>query len=75
MGGLEPLVMLRSNAGNQGNETESAIRQMNTLTKRPRPVVDAVIKRMLKTPPQPRTKKLKERPASKGRVHTGRTRR
>jgi hypothetical protein len=42
---------------------------------------DAVIKRMLNTPPQPRRKKSaapipkpKERPASKGRVHKGKTR-
>ena len=42
---------------------------------------DAVIKRMLNTPPQPRRKKptmpiakAKERPASKGRVHKGKTR-
>jgi len=36
---------------------------------------DIVVKRMLNTPPQPRAKKPKERPASKGRVHKGRTRR
>jgi hypothetical protein len=43
---------------------------------------DAVIKRMLNTPPQPRrkkatapTRKAKERPASKGRVHKGKTKR
>ena len=41
---------------------------------------DAVITRMLNTPPQPRRKKsapaakAKERPASKGRVHKGKTR-
>jgi hypothetical protein len=34
---------------------------------------DAVIKRMLNTPPQPRTKK-KERPARKGRVHKAKSR-
>ena len=40
---------------------------------------DEVIKRMLNTPPQPRTTKpapkAKERPASKGRVHKGKARR
>jgi hypothetical protein len=36
---------------------------------------DEVIKRMLNTPPQPRrTKKLKERPAQKGRVHKAKAR-
>ncbi len=39
---------------------------------------EAVIKRMLNTPPQPRTPKpvpkTKERPASKGRIHRGKTR-
>jgi hypothetical protein len=39
---------------------------------------DQVIKRMLNTPPQPRTTKpapqTKERPASKGRVHKGKAR-
>jgi hypothetical protein len=37
---------------------------------------DQVIKRMLNTPPKPRPKpsqKSKQRPASKGRVHKGRT--
>ena len=36
---------------------------------------DAVVKRMLNTPPQPRGEKPKQRPVSKGRVHKGRTRR
>jgi hypothetical protein len=38
---------------------------------------DQVIKRMLNTPPKPRSmpaKKPKERPASKGRVHQGKAR-
>jgi hypothetical protein len=38
---------------------------------------DEVIKRMLNTPPQPRqtrAKKLKERPATKGRVHRAKSR-
>jgi hypothetical protein len=39
---------------------------------------DQVIKRMLNTPPKPRSatpaKKAKERPATKGRVHKGKTR-
>ena len=38
---------------------------------------DQVIKRMLNTPPKPRAKppqKAKQRPASKGRVHKGKTR-
>jgi hypothetical protein len=39
---------------------------------------DSVIKRMLNTPPQPRSvapvKKAKERPAAKGRVHKGKAR-
>ena len=35
---------------------------------------DAVVKRMLNTPPQPRTEKLKQQSASKGRVYKGRSR-
>jgi hypothetical protein len=38
---------------------------------------DEVTRRMIATPPQPRrapTSKVKERPASKGRVHKGKTR-
>jgi len=38
---------------------------------------DEVTRRMINTPPQPRrspVRKAKERPASKGRVHRGKTR-
>ena len=38
---------------------------------------DEVVRRMINTPPQPRkiSPKAKERPASKGRVHKGKTKR
>jgi len=47
----------------------------NPRNKRPEADVwrDAILKRMLATPPKPFTPKRKGRPASKGRVHKGKT--